>query len=123
MTIGSKITSGYAVALGVLVLISALAYNSTSQLIRNNERVERTYKLLTSLGSLYSLLKDAETGQRGFLLTGKDSYLQPYNTARADIPQLRPEVRSLMQDTDAQRGLDEIKPLIDKKLAELDRTI
>src|SRR3954449_6396937 len=82
VTIGQKIAAGYVLALGVLVVIGGLAYWSTSTLISNNARVEHTYKVLKGLEEYLSLVKSAETGQRGYLLTGKQPYLEPHRSAR-----------------------------------------
>jgi methyl-accepting chemotaxis protein len=124
MTIGKKIAAGYGVALGVLLLIGALSYWTTSQLLHNNERVEHTYQVLNELEILLSLLKDAETGQRGFLLTGKDNYLQPYTNAIGRIDEQLTSVRNLTRTNEKQqRALDDLKPLVVEKLAELKETV
>jgi methyl-accepting chemotaxis protein len=124
MTITKKIAAGYGIALGVLVLIGGLSYWTTSQLLSNNEKVDHSHKVLTSLEVLISLLKDAETGQRGFLLTGDETYLQPYTNAVGRIEAQQADVGKLtLGSEDQQRALEEIKPLIKKKLAELEQTI
>ena len=48
----------------------------------------RARQLLVVTDELISTVKDAETGQRGYLLTGSDEYLAPYSTALAMIPHL-----------------------------------
>ncbi len=45
-----------------------------------------TMEVLQRVDGLFSSLKDAETGQRGFLLTSREDYLEPYNVARANNP-------------------------------------
>ena len=124
MTIGKKIAAGYGLAIGVLLVISGLAYRSTTQLIDNNKKVDNSHQILNGLESLLSLLKDAETGQRGFLLTGDEDYLKPYNDARADMEKQFSGLRSLIKENDVQqRTMDEIKTLMDRKFAELEKTI
>jgi methyl-accepting chemotaxis protein len=124
MTIGKKIAAGYGLALGVLVVHGGLSYWSTTLLVRNNDRVAHTHKVLANLEALLSLLKDAETGQRGFLLTNKKSYLKPYTEAHPELDAKLDDLRDLLSDNSTQQlALKELKPLIDKKLAELDRTI
>jgi methyl-accepting chemotaxis protein len=76
------------------------------------------------LVGLLSELKDAETGQRGYLITGYDSYLEPYQSALAAIQGTLSDVRKLTADNpNQQRRLTAIAPLIDAKLAELKQTI
>jgi methyl-accepting chemotaxis protein len=123
MTIGKKIAAGYGLALGVLVVIGALAYWSTNRLIVNNGRVERSYKVLNGLETLTSLLKDMETGQRGYLLTGKEEYLGPYHDAGDRLDQQLEELRTLIEMSTVQAALEELQPLIAKKRAELAETI
>ena len=47
----------------------------------------RTLEMLEQLESIISLMKDAETGQRGYLLTGEDPYLEPNINAKAQLPE------------------------------------
>jgi PAS domain S-box-containing protein len=74
--------------------------------------------------SLMSEIKDAETGQRGYLLTGDSAYLAPYQGATHKIPLLLSKLRQYVQHHPSQlHKLDALKPAIDEKLAELARTI
>jgi CHASE3 domain sensor protein len=79
---------------------------------------------LRELQEMFSLLKDAESGQRGYLLTGKVRYLEPYRTAIAQMPfrisQLR---RSPPGNPQQQDQLRRLEPAIAQKLAELRETI
>ena len=72
---------------------------------------------------LFSAVQDAETGQRGYLLTGDLGYLAPFTLAQADLPPLRARLRSLTRDNaDQQARLDRLYPRIDAKMAELEHT-
>src|SRR5581483_2768917 len=73
---------------------------------------------------LLSSLKDAETGQRGYLLTNRESYLDPYNDARANIPGQLQELRRLTANSPRrQEQLGQIQRYVEDKLAELQQTI
>ena len=77
-----------------------------------------------TLVDLKSLVQDAETGQRGFLLTGRDSYLVPFERARAEIPQRLDQLRQSAAVLPELHGqLDELDPAIRQKLDELSQTI
>ena len=77
-----------------------------------------------SLSELTSVLKDAETGQRGYLLTGDDTYLEPYRLADASIDNVIKQLRDLTADNPAQaHRLEQALPLIQSKMAELKQTI
>jgi methyl-accepting chemotaxis protein len=124
MTIGKKLAAGVTLALSALVLIGGVSYWSTSRLIENNSWVEHTHKVLTGLESLFSLLKDVERGQRGFIMSGKESFLQPYTDARTSIDKNLSELRQLTQDNDNQRrALDELKPLMDRRIEVAEKSI
>jgi signal transduction histidine kinase/CheY-like chemotaxis protein len=73
---------------------------------------------------LFSLIQDAETGQRGFLLTGDASYLAPFYTAKTEIPAAENTLRSLTTDNPLQQSrLAKLYPLVERKIGELSRTI
>jgi sigma-B regulation protein RsbU (phosphoserine phosphatase) len=73
---------------------------------------------------LRAALVDAETGQRGFLLTGRDGYLEPYHRALQSLPLRFAELGSLTPESGLQRTrLNRVEGLASAKLAELGRTI
>ena len=72
----------------------------------------------------FSALQDAETAQRGYLLTNDPSYLEPYEQASARLPELKRQMHALVADNPAQRQrLLELEEAIDIKMLELDRTV
>jgi CHASE3 domain sensor protein/two-component sensor histidine kinase len=78
----------------------------------------------SALVDLRSLLDDAETGQRGYLLTGEAKYLVPYEDARQAIPSQLDRVRSLMAgDPQQSPALAALSDAVPSKLAELKQTI
>ncbi len=117
-SVGTKIGVGYGVALLILLVIGSFAYRSTNGLINNAGWVTHTYQVLENLEGVLSLMKDAETGQRGYIITGDESYLEPYQAAVRSIDQRVKEVRELTADnTRQQRRLDILEPLIARRLA------
>ena len=73
---------------------------------------------------LSSLVQEAETSQRGYLITGDPSYLDPFTTARRELPAAEAELRPLTGDNAEQQDrLDQLRPIIDGKVDELARTI
>ena len=66
----------------------------------------------------------AETGQRGFVITGDEAFLAPYMASLKDLPPVLKEARELTRDNpNQQRRLDEVEPLVARKLAELKHTV
>jgi len=123
-SIDRKTTAGFGVALAALVGIGAFSFLSLSRLKNTSNQVEHTYKVINKLGTLLSQLTDAETGQRGYLLTGEIRYLKPYENAIASIDQNLDELQELTANNpDQQQHITQLSPLITFKLAELKETI
>src|SRR4029078_10069387 len=108
----------------VLTLSTWLSYRSLADILRNDERVIVSQALLAELNATLSTLKDAETGQRGFLITGEESYLTPYNRAVSESAQHVQRLKVLTaDDPDQRRSLPLIERSINTKLGDLRETI
>ena len=79
--------------------------------------------VITESARLLSALTDAETGQRGFLVTGDDDYLAPYDNARVQLPGIVDRLRKTKIISLRPETLRIIEALAETKLAELERTI
>ena len=85
--VGMKLGLGFGLALAILVMIGAVAYRSTEKLTETAHVGAITpIRCWEMLESVLSTIKDAETGQRGYLLTGEDKYLEPYLAAQSNRP-------------------------------------
>ncbi len=123
-TVGRKISLGYVLAIVLTLTIGGIAYSSITSLNQTAEWVDHTHVVLAELEKITSGLKDAETGQRGFLITNLDNYLEPYNSAGSAVAAAVAEVRQLTSDNPTQQGrLDDLEPLIAAKFDELQETI
>ncbi len=115
---------GLAVVLAFFVFTGWLAYQNVQSLRANNLKVVHTHEVLMSLNQLLSTTQDAETGQRGYLLTGNDRYLEPYNLALAATASRLDTVAALTADNPVQQAnLDQVRRHVDAKLAELRETV
>jgi PAS domain S-box-containing protein len=86
--------------------------------------VVHTYRVINSAETLLSTLKDAETGERGYLLTGDEHYLAPYNAAISAIPRGLEELKNLTFDNPAQQARwTEINRLAGERLRVLKHAI
>ncbi|MCH7970317.1 MAG: methyl-accepting chemotaxis protein [Chloroflexi bacterium] len=107
-----------------MAVLSVVAFNNISSLTRTADQVEHTHEVLEVLTNILGDLKDAETGQRGYVITREDRYLEPYNAALANVQAKIADVRELTIDNPAQtRRIDALLPLVDDKFAELLETI
>jgi CHASE3 domain sensor protein len=118
-----KISFGFGTALVVLILISLVSYRSIKDFARIADSRERAERAVKGLKIVFSALQDAETGQRGFLITGQEQYLEPYLRGVNAITQEVSKVRELAAESTNRDRLASLGPLIQGKLAELDETL
>ncbi len=117
-SINHTINIGFGVALLILSIVGVAAYRSTIGLVEASDAVAHTHHVIEKLESVFSQLKDIETGERGYIITGRPSYLEQYNIALGQIDQDLGNLRSLTADNpDQQRRFDALEPLIIHKLA------
>src|ERR1035438_5621310 len=123
-TFGKKIAAGFALSFVLLAAIGAIAYRSIDALSQTSYSVAHTHVVLERIASVLSLLTDAETGQRGYVITGDESFLGPYQAAAPAIATTVNDLRKLTSDNPAQqKRIGQVEPLIAAKLFELQRTI
>jgi methyl-accepting chemotaxis protein len=112
-TIGMKIGVVLVLALAALVIVGTQSYRATRRLITDAAWVNHTQLVREEIASLLAGLHEAETHQRGYLLTGASNYLE---TSRASAKEVDVHLASLRQLTsdnpNQQRRLDNIDPLI-----------
>jgi methyl-accepting chemotaxis protein len=117
MTIGNKIASGFGFTLAIILAIGALSFWSTLQYLETSAAVTHTHEVLEDLEALISLLKDVETAQRGYLLTGKSDSLRPYREAIPLIKIKRDDLRARITDERQVERLEKtLDPLIRRRL-------
>lgn len=116
--------AGFTAAIVTVVLIAFFGYRSLDNEADSAALTTHTLQVMQRIDGLLSSLKDAETGQRGYLLTNSESYLEPYDTARADIPGEIQELRRLTANNPKQQELlSQIQHFGDQKLSEMQETI
>ena len=115
---------GFAVVLVFFLVCAAIAYFNVQSLRTNSQNIQQTHSVLVALDSVLTTLQDAETGQRGYLLTGDERYLVPYNEAVGAITSRLDRVAELIQRTARQQSnLAQLRGQVDAKLAEMAETI
>ena len=123
-SIGKKIGSGFGFALLALITVGAVSYDSTIKLVDSAEWVRHTHEAIHGLDEVLLGMKDAETGQRGYVITGEARYLEPYQGARAVVDQKLKSLQELTVDNPIQQQrLAVMVPLVNSKFAELQETI
>ncbi|HEU0179863.1 MAG TPA: CHASE3 domain-containing protein [Blastocatellia bacterium] len=84
-SIEKKIMAGAGLVLAILLINALISYRATRRLIDNERLVAHAYEVLDELEDVLATMDDAETGERGYLLTGEKSYLEPYQSAVSAI--------------------------------------
>lgn len=113
LKLNSKILLGFAIATGVLLLTTVASLLSIRGLGVQTRSVEHTYQVLQTGETITSLLKDAQAGVRGYLLTGDTAFLQTYQRAPAQINTELARMKGLTPDNiPQQQRLDSVQQLI-----------
>jgi CheY-like chemotaxis protein/signal transduction histidine kinase/CHASE3 domain sensor protein len=115
---------GFAGGVVFFLLSGWNAVRNTVALREGMRQVEHTHTVIVSLESVLSLMKDAETGQRGYLITGNEDYLRPFFNARTGVDAELIRLKESTAESSNHRDLlPNVEVLIDGKFDELDDTI
>ncbi|MEH2414083.1 response regulator [Nostoc sp.] len=124
LKIGTKIAVSFALSLATLTTIGLISYQSTNDLIETSRQENHTYQVLSQLEDLNLQLTNAETGQRGYIITGEQRYLEPYNAAIQVLNQKFNELQRLTADNPNQQNrLDILEPLLTERMAVMKNVI
>jgi signal transduction histidine kinase len=106
------------VATVVVALNALFAFRAVGSLLESEHWVEHTWRVINQVESIMSSAKDAETGNRGFLITGDEAYLQPYHDARRELPRELDEFQRLTVDSPSQQArITEMRAVLEQRLA------
>ncbi len=99
---GTTLNIFFAATFLLLILNCVFLVQSIKSLISAEDVVDRTYRVRMQVDEVLSLVKDAETGQRGFIITGEERYLGPYNEALSRIDSSINQLQLLTEDNQLQ---------------------
>ncbi len=112
---------------GALLLVASIAIVSVrhiESLLDSGQRVNLTHAVITEIEQVLTDLQDAETGERGFLLTGDERFLEPYNAALAHLPDQIRALRQITADNPQQQAaVGMIETMATQRLAALEEGI
>ncbi len=107
-----------------IVADGLLAGRSLQNIAYHEEKVSHTQSVLTQMALILTTVDEAETGQRGYILTGQSAYLQPYDKARTQLPDQLARLQTLFSgESDQQQHLATLRLMIGAKLSELQQTV
>src|SRR2546421_10151557 len=93
-----KAAAGFGLALAILVLNMLVSYRNIINLVENNSKVAHSQQVLKELEGLLATANNAQNGQRGYVLTGEESYLKPYRAALSQVAEQINRVKELTAD-------------------------
>jgi CHASE3 domain sensor protein len=108
-----SIALGVILFLFILIINQAISYKAANDLIENERQVTRAHIVLAGLESSLSNLRDAETGARGFIITGNEDYLESYQYALGRIAAHLDNLKDLLDDNLTQK---DNFPLLENKI-------
>ncbi len=109
----------------LLIIIPAISsVRSKNALIESYDRIARAMEAQSEMSRLLGTLVDAETGQRGYLLTNKAYYLAPYERAVKQLPEhLAVLEKRLIQDAVQNERMNQLRDLISARMSLISRTL
>lgn len=117
-TIDRSLIAGLGLLVLLLTLNASLAYRNTWQLREDAHWVAHTHEMLDLTGNVLVALLDAETGQRGFIITGEDAFLQPYQAAVARWGALMAQLNDKAKDSPGQQArIKKLEEMATRRLA------
>jgi len=124
LSLERKIQIGFGAGVAIIVAVGAAALQSTAATVESAAWVAHALEVRADLAAALARLTDAEASARGYVITGDDRFLQPYDSAKLDLVPLVARLNSLTADNPAQRlRLDSLEALIPPRLGRLQRII
>jgi signal transduction histidine kinase len=123
----SKVTShtalyiiGALIPLAAFAVVGSLSYIAIGNLLDDENWIIHTYTVIDKLDLLLVTMVNAETSQRGYLITGELNYLEPYNSAISSINNQISDLRQLTSDNPVQQSnIDVLAPLVKERMGQL----
>ena len=116
--------AGFIASALILTLVGWESYRGTVRVAQAAAARKHSFEIQLVLSEMATRLVDAETGQRGYLLTGDQAYLAPYQATIKNLDRLMNQLKNLTSDEpNQQRHIQILESLVEQKLQELQRTI
>ena len=123
-TLGRRVAALLALAIGLLLVLNLAVYFLIQRTAAFNDTVEEAQQVRLVSREVLTRLVDAETGQRGFLLTARAEYLSNHDDAIQDLPDLMRELGELAHgDPDLGPRVERLTALSDERLGVMERSI
>jgi PAS domain S-box-containing protein len=119
-----EVRASFALAMSILIVIGGMSYFSLVRVHEDRVRVEHTQRTIASLRLEPAIVAEAEAAVRGYVITGQEDFLEPYQRARSSVRADLESLRSLTAGDRMQQGrLDALEPLVTERLFLLQQTV
>lgn len=100
--LGPKLASGFGIILLMMVIVTVVVYTNVNALVSSSKWVNHTYEVIINANAVGAAMVDMETGQRGFMISGEDEFLEPYNSGKERFQSLIAKGKKLTSDNPTQ---------------------
>ncbi|SKB89700.1 response regulator [Daejeonella lutea] len=123
-TFKRNIQIGFGLSLLVLILSSAASFISIRALLNSSKLVNHTNQVIQGLDEIMAIMRDAETAQRGYLLSGDENFLERYNGVTENAMAAWTKVKILVADNPVQqKNCDHLKQLLTRRIFFMKRLV
>lgn len=98
----TRLIFGNSIVLIIMAIVGIVVYFSVNSLIQNSHWVDHTHRVIEHGNALVGDMVNMETGMRGFLVGGKDDFLEPYFAGKKDFDKMMSDTKALVSDNPAQ---------------------
>jgi PAS domain S-box-containing protein len=113
-----RFLTGFGLALAILLAAGVVQYRTLQALVETDRWVAQTHAVVAEIEGAYSALQQSESGTRGYVATGEESYVRQHDAGISRLTAHLQAVRSLTADNPRQqRNLDKLVPVINRKIA------
>jgi signal transduction histidine kinase len=123
LTLAEKVAAAFVVGVVYLAVIGAVAYASVNRFAETTDRAERTHVVLRTLEEVFSIITGAETGTRGFVITGDTRYIEPYENAETEAVARLRSLATFIDGAPQRARLEYLTPLVGRRFAILHESV
>ena len=124
MKVEHKIVTAFLVGFLAVALVGAATYYNAHSLLDRNDLVVHTYRALSAIDDVLGYADEIQSGARGYLLTDKNDYLEPYHHGIIAVNGSIKSLRELTADNPVQqRNIDHLEASINKSIAGTEREL
>lgn len=114
LSIRNKILFKTAIILSLFAIVSIIVYIGVEGNLEREQEVRLSYQIISAANNILANTVEMQTGERGFLITGDEAFLDAYNNGISDYQARLTELKALVEDQQQVAGLAEIENAVDE---------